>query len=140
MRLLTTLIILASTTFLSAQKTNISGDYQQKLGSGNHIETFDLTLNKSGTFLFHWYRHSKYGIPKEENKCAKGTWEQNGKLIEFFTTEKDIDEKHELNFQNSKVRFITKSPRDKSDRIINDALLFYESDIFWMKGKKLILR
>ena len=44
-----------------------------------------------------------------------------------------FDEKYTLDFTNSKARFVTKSPRDKSDKIIKTQLKFLESEIFWMR-------
>ena len=42
-----------------------------------------------------------------------------------------------MNFSNSKARYITKSPRDKSDKVLKTSLRFYESDIFHIKGLEL---
>jgi hypothetical protein len=53
-------------------------------------------------------------------------------VISFFSiNKKDIDE-NTLDFSNSKARFITKSPRDKTDQIIKTRLQFLKSEIFWM--------
>lgn len=54
-------------------------------------------------------------------------------MISFFSDkQQDIDNKFTLDFTNSKARFITKSPRDKTDQIIKTRLQFLKSDIFWM--------
>jgi hypothetical protein len=97
-----------------------------------------LTLNQDGTFFYNFYRKVKGGIPAEENFYGKGTWEAEKNLI-FFNTdkEKDLDDKYSIDFTNSKARYITKSPRDKSDKIIKTALRFYESDQFYIKGLEL---
>jgi hypothetical protein len=44
-------------------------------------------------------------------------------FIFFSINKKDIDE-NTLDFSNSKARFITKSPRDKTDQIIKTRLQF----------------
>lgn len=128
------LILLFSTT-LSAQSKEHAGNYELKLGEGEHVETTKLTLNPNGTFLFHFYDYREKGIPKERVKYGKGTWTSKGKLIFLSTTENDIDKSHVLDFNNSKARFITKSPRDKSNRDIKTSIRFYESDIFWIVGR-----
>jgi siroheme synthase len=45
-----------------------------------------------------------------------------GKQCDFIFFDKDIDDKT-LDFSNSKARFITKSPRDKTDQIKQDSIL-----------------
>ena len=54
----------------------------------------------------------------------------------YFYTDKttEIDEKYILNFTNTQARYITKSPRDKSDKVIKTHLRFYESEIPELKG------
>ena len=45
--------------------------------------------------------------------------------------------KHTLNFTNTKARYITKSPRDTSEKEVKNHLRFYDSEISWIKGNKL---
>ncbi|MBT8394980.1 MAG: hypothetical protein KJN66_09040 [Bacteroidia bacterium] len=132
--ILSILILLFSIT-LAAQSKEHSGIYTLKLGEGEHVETTKLTLNPNGTFLFHFYDYREKGIPKERIKYGKGVWTSKGKLIFLSTIAKDIDESHVLDFNNSKARFETKSPRDRSNRNIRTSIRFYESDIFWMVGR-----
>lgn len=135
--ILSFLIFLISLS-LYAQSKEHAGTYTLKLGGGEHIEKTELTLNPNGTFLFHFYDFREKGIPKERNKYGKGTWTSKGKIIFFYTDVNDIDESHELDFKNSKARFDTNSPRDKSNRAIKAFVRFYESDISWMKGRTMI--
>jgi len=87
--------------------------------------------------LFHFYRHLGKANP-EENYYGKGTWRADKNHISFYTDkENDIDDTYTLNFNNSKARIISKSPRDKSTRIIKEAILFYRSKIPWVKRMKL---
>lgn len=97
-----------------------------------------MNLNQYGTFTFHFYSNIKAGIPQIVHKYGKGTWSVDGKVVSFNTdNEKDIDEKHTLDFSDSKARFITKPSRDKTDRIIKTRLQFFESKIFWIERMKI---
>lgn len=129
-------IILSIDFALSAQTTahNVAGIYERRLDATNGLIIYTLNLNADGTFLFHSYEKLDGGIPPERNKYAKGTWANDKKLVLFSTSPTDFDEKYILDFKNSKARFITKHPRDKSDREIKTALQFYESEIFWVEG------
>src|SRR5690606_39099639 len=84
------------------------------------IVKWTLTLNEDGTFLYHFLRDlSAISKPnKEENFYGKGTWVLEGKSVVFFSSESDIlDETYSVNLNNSKARYITKSPRDKTDKV-----------------------
>lgn len=56
----------------------------------------------------------------------------------FFKKKIDFNEKYTVNLNNSKARYITKSPRDKSEKVIKTALRFYESEAFAIKGLELV--
>jgi hypothetical protein len=101
------------------------------------IVKWTITLNVDGTFLYHFLRDlSAISKPnKEENFYGKGTWVLEGKSVIFFSSESDkIDETYSVNLNNSKARYITKSPRDKTDKVVETALHFYES--YQVKGLK----
>ncbi len=138
MKHILSLLILLLSLSLSAQSKEHAGTYALKLGEGEHVETTKLTLNPNGTFLFHFYRYMEKGIPKEEIKYGKGTWTSNKKLIIFKVEDSDVNASHTLNFNNSKARFDTKSPRDKSNRDIKTSIRFYESEISWMVGRTML--
>jgi hypothetical protein len=71
--------------------------------------------------------------PPEINKYGKGKWTMENNVISFFfDKQKILMIKNTLDFSNSKARFITKSPRDKTDQIIKTRLQFLKSEIFWM--------
>jgi hypothetical protein len=118
----------------SAPSVVIDGDYYCALGKeGSHFIEYKLTLNQDGTFIFHSYSNNKQGIPNEVNKYGKGKWTIKNNIITFLSNkEKDFDEKYTLDFNNSKARFVTKSPRDKTDQIVKTRVVFLESEIFWM--------
>ncbi len=123
---------------LSAQSIEHVGEYKLKLGEENHLIENKLILNQNGTFLFHHYDKISNGIPPERNSYGKGTWISKDKLMFFSTDENHIYESNELDFNNSKARFISKSPRDKSAKIVKTAIRFYESDIPWIIGRTLL--
>lgn len=120
---------------LSAQSNQFAGDYTRTLSEeGKHIIEYKLTLNQDGTFLFHYYRKLQGGTPPEENKYGKGKWSVKDNVITFSANKnEDLDAKNTLDFTNSKARFVTKNPRDKSDKVVKTKLQFLESEIPWMK-------
>lgn len=99
-----------------------------------------LSLDDDGTYLYHFYRDIS-AISKlntEENYYGKGTWTFEGKSVILFSKEEgNLNGQYTLNLNNSKARYITKSPRDKSDKVVKTALLFYESETFHIKGLEL---
>lgn len=121
------------------QSKGIAGEYQLEHRS-NTVLKRTLILNPDGTFFFHNYENHEGGIPPEKNSYAKGTWILEKKVIHFYNTNADLDDKYRLSFNNSKARFDTKSPRDKSNRVVKTAIRFFQSDIFWIKGLKLLKR
>lgn len=125
---------------LTAQTTvdEVSGVYEMRIDATNALIIDTLTLNSDGTFVFHEYDKHEKGIPPERNKYGKGKWKLEKNIILMSTDKNDLDTKHTLNFNNSKARYISKSPRDKSDREISTSIKFYDSEIFWMKGRTLI--
>lgn len=126
------ILILSFTSF--AQIDKVSGDYKLTIETkDNNTLEYQLNLSQDGTFTFHYYSNIKNGIPPEVNKYGKGKWTIENNVISFFSDkQQDIDNKFTLDFTNSKARFITKSPRDKTDQIIKTRLQFLKSDIFWM--------
>ena len=133
-----TLILLSNLTLFS-QMDKVIGDYQHsvKTKEGDVIE-WKLTLNENGTFFFHYYSNVKFDVPSEKNIYGKGTWTMENNVVSFFSDkQKDMDKKNTLDFTNSKARFITKSPKNKTDQIIKTRLQFLKSDIFWMKRTEL---
>lgn len=118
-----------------------SGVYinEPKNSDGTKIK-WKLTLEEDGTFLYHFLRDLS-AISKantEENYYGKGTWILEGKSVILLSKKEDeLKGQYSLNLNNSKARYITKSPRDKSDKVIKTALRFYESETFHIKGLEL---
>ena len=135
MKLLITTFLLIFNLTLFAQSNNLVGDYTRSLSEeGKHIIEYKLTLNQDGTFVFHSYSKMQGGRPPEVNKYGKGKWSAKDNMITFSTNkQEDFDEKYTLDFNNSAARFVTKNPRDKSDKIVKTRLVFVASEIFWMQ-------
>lgn len=116
-----------------------SGVYvkEPKLSDGTKVK-WTLTLDEDGTFLYHFFRDisAVSKLNTEENYYGKGTWIAEGKIVTLFSNETDnLEGQYTVNLNNSKARYITKSPRDKSNKVVKPALLFYES--FQIKGLEL---
>jgi hypothetical protein len=135
MKLILTVFLFIFNLTLSAQSNQFAGDYKRSLSAeGKHIIEYKLTLNQDGTFEFHYYTKLQGGSPPEVNKYGKGKWSVKDNMITFSANKKeDIDEKYTLDFNKSTARFVTKNPRDKSDKIVKTKLQFLESGIFWME-------
>lgn len=139
MKTLFTILILLSNLTLFSQVDKVIGDYQLlfKYKEGD-LKEWKLTLNEDGTFFFQHHSNVKFDVPSEKNIYGKGTWTMENNVISFFSDkQKDIDKKNTLDFTNSKARFITKSPKNKTDQIIKTRIHFLKSDIFWMKRTEL---
>lgn len=135
MNTILTFLFLASSFISFSQSANLVGDYKLNMGEReDHLLDYDLTLNQDGTFVFHYHSFIKQGTPTEITKYGKGNWAEKDNVISFTSNkENDFNEKYTLNFNNTKARFITKSPRNKSEKIIKTRIQFLDSEIFWMK-------
>lgn len=134
MKALFTILILISKLTVFSQADKVAGDYELKLGKqDSNLFEYNLTLNEDGTFLFHYYSNTQKSIPPEVNKYGKGKWTAENNVITFSSDkQKDFDEKYTLDFNNSKARFVTKSPKDQTDKIIKTRIKFFASEISWM--------
>jgi len=131
-------IVIFSIT-LQAQTNKYAGTYEATFDINNEgVITYTLVLNPDGTFTFHNYRQIDPSKPKE-NSYGKGSWiiEKDNTLCFFTNTSTDIDDKYTIDFTNTKARYHTKSPRDKTDKMVKTKLHFYDSEIPWLKGWKL---
>ena len=65
--------------------------------------------------------------------------DNENKIISFSANlEEDFDEKYTLDFNKTKARFITKSPRDKTDRLVKTRIKFFDSEVFWIPGIEML--
>ena len=132
------LILIISNTLI-AQTEKYFGNYIAHFDfNENGTITYTLILKTDGTFTFHNYRKISTKNP-EENSYGKGTWKVEKDNVLFFYTDEnsELDDKHTIDLTNTKARYYTKSPRDKSDKIVETKLKFYESEIPWVKGWEL---
>tara|TARA_B100000809_G_scaffold176743_1_gene174192 strand:+ start:7070 stop:7498 length:429 start_codon:yes stop_codon:yes gene_type:complete len=139
MKTIILLFLVVITTAVNSQTKEYTGTYKRDYDiNGEGVNKYTLDLKPNGTFIFHNYRKISTKNP-EENQYGKGTWKSEKNNVIYFYTNKEteLDEKHTLNFTNTKARFITKSPRDKSDKEVKTHLRFYDSEIFWIKGHQL---
>jgi len=139
MKQLLTILFLTISLTLFAQTEKYVGNYIAHFDfNENGTITYTLILKPDGTFTFHNYRKISAKNP-EENSFGQGTWKvEKDNVLYFYTdTTTELDEKNTINFTNTKARFITKSPRDKSDKIVKTKLKFYDSEIPWVKGWEL---
>lgn len=139
MKTIILLFFVTISTSIYSQTKEYTGIYKRHfdINEEGRID-YKLELSPDGTFTFHNYR--KISVKnQEENQYGKGTWKiEKNKVLFFYTNKKnDLDEKHTLNFTNTKARYITKSKRDKSDKEVKNHLRFYDSEISWIKENKL---
>ena len=83
-----------------------------------------FSLNEDGTFLYHFYRGLASEVNPEEKYYGRGTWEFDGIIMSFYSEIPGLDERFSVNLNKSKARYISKSPRDKSSKVIRAALRF----------------
>lgn len=136
--LIVLLALFTSSTY--AQSATYSGSYEKKYEMSNgDFHRFKITLKPDGTFVYYSQSNISKRIPPEDKKSGKGTWNADKNIISLTTDRsKDLDETYTLDLSNTKARYVSKSPRDKSDRIVPTALRFYQSDIPWIKRKELL--
>lgn len=136
--LLSILFLLFSLT-LSAQSNDHAGSYEFYRGNNdNYFLKTHLTLNTNGTFLLRSESYIEERMQRERLEYGKGTWTSVKRLIILKVEDSDVDAKHVLNLNNTKLRFDTKSPRDKSNRDIKTSIRIFETETLWLKGRTLI--
>ena len=121
------------------QENEIIGTYSKRSDSiHKHVVAWTVKLKDDGSFSYNFLRHLSCDTCEEENFSGKGSWTSEDKLITFTTDlTKDIDSTFAMNFTNTKARFKRKSNRSKSNKVIPDVLIFYESPLFEIQGLKL---
>lgn len=132
-------LLLFFTFLTSAQPSTFMGTYTHSIGKNSaHSIDYNLTLNTDSTFVFHSFSNNAKGIPPEVHIYGKGHWKAVKNIISFSTNvDQEISQKYSLDFNATKGRYITKSPRDKSDREVKTRLQIYESNIRFLHGTEL---
>lgn len=134
-----TYLLFFTAGLVSSQSYPIAGSYTLEAGDqATHKHSYTLVLEENGRFSFHSHSDNKNGIPQIVDLYGRGTWIANGKQITLKTDKsQDLNDTYTLDLDGSKARFISKHPRDKTDRIVTTRLQFYDSTIFWVKTKTL---
>ncbi|WP_452228212.1 MULTISPECIES: hypothetical protein [unclassified Lacinutrix] len=118
-----------------SQSEQFAGEYVWIVDTTNANFKYTLSLQPNGTFTFHSYTYHLQANTPESNKYGKGTWTVTKKNISFTTNSNtDFDNIYTLDLNNSKARYISKSPRDKSNSVVKTKIKFYTSNIGWIKG------
>jgi hypothetical protein len=131
---ITFLLFLINFSALSQQE-QIEGLYTRNIVVNNSgAITYSLSLANDNSFSFEYTRKIDANHSKEVTYC-KGTWKLLNKTkIELTTNKELIGQKDVLDLTTSKAHFITKSPRDKTDRVVVTSLKFFDSYVPWVKG------
>ncbi|WP_223549858.1 hypothetical protein [Aestuariivivens sp. NBU2969] len=135
MRKMILILFLMVSLVTFSQSEKVVGDYKITLGNKeNHLIEYKLVLNRDHTFFFRAFTEIKKGIPSKVNTYGKGTWAFENNIVSFSADKTtDFNDKYTLDFNNTQARFVTKSPRDKTNRDIKTKLRFFKSNIFWMQ-------
>ena len=80
--------------------------------------------------------HTKDMIDGSKTKWTL-TLKVEGKIVSFYAKPSDVNDEFSVNLNNSKARYINKSPRDRTDKIVKTALRFYESETSHITGLEL---
>lgn len=136
------LCLLLATSSVLSQNNQVAGEYIINLiENSKHKIEYKLTLEEDGRFFFHSYSFNKQGLPQVTQLYGRGNWSLKGTIVSFVTDVKEkIDDKYTMDFSNTRARFITKPVRDKTDRIIKTRLIFFQSEIHWVKGIEMFKR
>ena len=118
-----------------SQSEEFAGKYVWISNNTNANFKYTLTLQPDGTFTLHSYTYHLQANTPESNQYGKGTWTATKKILSFTTNSNtDFDNIYTLDLNNSKARYISKSPRDKSNSVVKTKIKFYASNIGWIKG------
>lgn len=116
---------------------DVAGKYETDFNlTGPHLIKYQLTLNSNGTFEFHSYEKIELGSPNGQSRInerhlyGKGAWELDKKVVTLSSQTADLDEKFTLDLSDTKARFITKHPRNKSNKPVPTRLQFLSPKYF----------
>ncbi|MBT8310684.1 MAG: hypothetical protein HKO72_04565 [Flavobacteriaceae bacterium] len=139
MKFIISLLLISFQFSAFAQSKEHAGNYEFFMGNNDsHFLKDKLTLNPNGTFLFKSESYLEERMERHRLQYGKGTWRSEKRLIFLKVEDSDVDATHELNLNNTRLRFDTKSPRDKTNRDIKTSVRVIDSEIRWLKGRTLI--
>lgn len=124
---------------LTGNAQDISGEYEAVYDLKNAYISYHLNLEPDGRFIFKFYRKNYCDSCVEENQYGRGSWVYKNKKLELLAeAELDVNDDFILDLNGSKAHYISRSPRDKSSKVVKTRLKFYMSTIFWVKDMELI--
>ncbi|MBT8321651.1 MAG: hypothetical protein KJO90_08305 [Eudoraea sp.] len=135
------LFFLVFLTSINAQSEDFIGIYIHKKEAENGVIQHKMVLDEEGSFLFSAFfspidREGK--MLEIKSDYGSGNWRANGDQIFFIVDkDKDFDAERTLDFSNTRARIqqpIPSNPEGNSEPVL---LVFFDSDISWLKGLKL---
>jgi len=141
MKNLLLLVYLVSLTTIQAQSDEFIGIYILKKEAENGVTQHKMVLDEEGTFLF-----STFFSPNDKDgkmlaiksDYGSGEWRANGDQVFFIVDkDKDFDAERTLDFSRTRARLQKPSIPNSKGKTKPETLVFFDSDIFWVKGLKL---
>ena len=141
MKIILTVLCLVFATSLGAQNPDYAGIYIFKADAENGVIQHKMVLEEEGNFLFNAFfsPKDKEGKMRQiRSDYGSGTWHVNDEQL-FFKVDKneDFDKDRTLDFSNTRARLEKPSPRNLKGAKIPVNLVFFDSDIPWVKGLRL---
>ena len=141
MKNLLILFLVLSITTAKAQTKDFIGIYMLKEDTENGVIQHKMALHEEGTFLFSTFFSPSDSADKMleiKSMYGSGKWRANGNQV-FFVVDKeeDFDEDRVLDFSKTRARIQKPVPDSTNGENRSDQLVFFDSDIFWVKGLKL---
>lgn len=141
MKNLVSLLILFFAASVEAQNPDFAGIYIFKVDAENGVIQHKMVLEEEGSFLF-----SAFFSPKDregkmrqiKSDYGSGDWHTKGDQL-LFTVNKneDFDKDRTLDFSNTRARLEKPSPSNLKGAKSQIDLVFFDSDIPWVKGLRL---
>ena len=131
------LFFLFFTTANQAQISDYVGIYILKEEAENGVVQHKMALDEEGTFLFSSFfspNDSDGKMLEIKSMYGSGKWRVNGNEL-FFVVDKeeDFDKDRILDFSKTRAR-MQKPPKGTDGETGSAQLVFFDSDIFWIKG------
>jgi hypothetical protein len=136
------LFCLVFLTSIHAQNYEFVGIYIHKTEAENGTIQHKMVLDEAGTFLF-----SSFFSPTErdgkmlaiKSDYGSGKWRVNGDQV-FFLVDRnqDFDTDRTLDFSKTRARLEKPSHQNSNVKKESVLLVFFDSDIHWLKGHRLI--
>ena len=138
MKNLLILFLLAFITTSKAQTKDFYGIYILKEEAENGVTQHKMALHEEGTFLFSTFfspEDSDGKMLEIKSMYGGGKWRTNGNQLFFVVDrEEDFDEDRILDFSKTRARIQKAAPGNTNGETGPDQLVFFDSDIFWIKG------